>query len=114
MRKAPNCAHCGERQAKRRTDRNGREQFLRFCSTCYKLGVAKLASDSVDQVTIPTDLVDTKLRIHDTFQELIHPDGRIETPVPSYIRWPDYVVRRAKGTSCLLKVLKPKTTAGAA
>lgn len=110
----PTCAHCGERSAKRRTDRNGREQFLRFCSSCYKAGVAKLTSESADQVSIPSDLVDTKFRIHDVFQELIHPDGKVETPVPDWVRYPDYIVRRVKGTSCFLKVLAPKKKSGAA
>lgn len=82
----PLCEHCGQRRAKKRR---------RFCSACYRAGVSARARHEREAcglcaITRPADALmhDTGLVILDRSNALVHPDGRVETPVP-----PDLVFR---------------------
>lgn len=87
--------------------RDGTRAYKPYCGRCYKAGVPKLKRRLAQGSGYerPERLRDTGLRIRDDFNELVHPDGRIETPVPDWVRAPAYVFD-CDGWA-ILKVLEP-------
>jgi hypothetical protein len=98
--KRSRCEYCVTALAKR-----GR----RFCSKCYRAGVAAATSvlRIVKRRPPASGLADTGMRINDQANTLIHPDGRVETPVPGYVVFRFWIASPTHKSN-LLRVLRTK------
>ena len=84
------------------------QRYLKYCSECYNDGRAREHKGlaPLSEVSRPDSLHDTGMRIDDYNDELTHPDGRVETPVPKWVRYPKYFFDTAKEYPLTLSVLE--------
>lgn len=84
------------------------QRYLKYCSECYYSGRAREHKGlaPLSEVSRPDSLHDTGMRIDDSKDELTHPDGRVEKPVPKWVRYPKYFFGTAREYPLTLSVLE--------
>lgn len=101
------CRHCKEKPGAVYTDSHGVQKRKPYCVVCYKNGASNrdAIGTTAGCVHRPGGLVPTGFLVDDNFNELIHPDGRREYPVPDDIRYPNYFFKtynKPEGTLLVL------------